>query len=194
MLYGGTVLCCEVADNFPSAAGGFPSRFETPSWVETGSLSPSGLSESDVIQTTISSHLQKAGFSTGVCHCEARMLGSRSAYLYQSSGYPRLKQAIQHDDSMAAAIAVIEINTRPPGYQTSEESLFSMGVDYYALQYLMACGDSVRYAALAQPISPNVAWWGSGFLAAERGGIFYRDTIFEELQVRPPALMKHVVR
>ncbi|CAG7963044.1 unnamed protein product [Penicillium salamii] len=196
VLHDGRVLLTEISDNFPTTAEGFPSKYDLPSWVETGSVFPSGLSRGELklLGDNVASHLLKFGFQTGVFHCEARVIDGTSVYTTTKSIFPRLAAVNDIRLAYSPLVAIIEINARSPGAKACEESLYSSGVDYYALQLLAACKDDERFCALAIPFSAQLGWWGSGYIPAERGGTFTTQAMFEDLAASSRELMDGVVQ
>ncbi|KAI9663919.1 MAG: hypothetical protein M1821_007410 [Bathelium mastoideum] len=189
------VLFAEVCDNSPTTAEGFPSQSGVNSWIETGTRCPSGLPSEELalLRNTTTSCLLKAGFRTGVFHCEARVVHSAAAYYLTESRDMRLRLA-EHHDSEPPMVAIIELNARAPGKEEAERVNYGSGVDFAALQLLAACGDYCRFSALATPFSRIAEWWGGGYVVAEKGGTFVPDVMFEELTNLSPGLMKGVVR
>ncbi|KAB8214694.1 hypothetical protein BDV33DRAFT_209023 [Aspergillus novoparasiticus] len=195
VLQDGKVLHTEVVDNLPTMAEGFPSQFQTQSWMDTGSLFPSSLPDTELtlLRETTSWYLQKMGFRSGVFHCEARVLRSGCTYSSKVSGYPRLtKLGKPHDSS--PKVAIIEMNARAPGTRASEASIHYTGVDYYALSLLAALRNDERFRALATPFKTRAKWWGTGAIVAEKGGIFTPIEMFDALAAKSPEIMKNVVQ
>ncbi|KAI9651771.1 MAG: hypothetical protein M1829_002447 [Trizodia sp. TS-e1964] len=193
-LQDGKVLFAEVSDNLPTMAEGFPSKYGTNSWLETGDVFPSGLPDEELAKlcNTTSAYLLKLGFRSGVFHCEARVLCSKFGYSSSETPYPRLRKLNKHIISNPPEVAIIEINARAPGNVSNKASMYASGIDFYALQFLAACGDNARFTSLSQPFSRSIGWWGGGFIGAEIGGTFTPQIMFEELKVQAPELMEHV--
>lgn len=196
VLHDGKVLFVKISDNLPTTAEGFPSQFDQRSWVETGSVFPSGLQggELALLREISASHLLQLGFQTGVFHCEVRVIRSGSMYSIAEFGFPKLINANKTSQLGAPEVAIIELNARAPGAMASKESSYSNGIDYYALQLLAARRDDLRFGALAEPFERQLGWWGSVYVPAEKGGRFTSQAIFEELAATSPNLMNHVVQ
>ncbi|KAF4450973.1 putative L-asparaginase [Fusarium austroafricanum] len=164
---------------------------------EPASIAPSGLADDEqaLLRDTTVDYLIKAGFRTGVFHCEARIVNSASAYEFDASKpqYPRLssKKKIEKD---APAVAILEINARAPGAKETDRIMNSRGLDLYALHLLAACGDAERMRILAIPFNEPEGWWGNSYIGAETGGIFKPVAMFEELAIQAPELSKHIVQ
>ena len=195
VLLDGKVLFVEVVDNLPTIAEGFPSKLKVQSWNETGSICPSGLSdgEIDLLRDKTVSYLLNIKLRSGVFHCEARVSQSALAYTMKPTGWPRLVKSEDYDKGFPPEIAILEINARPPGSTASALSKYVSGIDYFALQLLSACNDKTRYSLLAYPFSTSVGWWGDGYIAAEKGGVFRPLLMFEELLKNLPSLKKYIV-
>ncbi|KAF5019626.1 hypothetical protein F66182_8372 [Fusarium sp. NRRL 66182] len=201
VLCDGVALDAQVVDNLPTTAEGFPSRFDfgLKSWIDTDSIVPSGLVEDEqaLLRNTTVDYLVKAGFRTGVFHCEARIVNSTSAYEFDATQphYPRLGMKKKDDTAdSAAAVAILEINARAPGAKETDRIMNSRGIDLYALHLLAASGDSERLRILSTPFSGPGGWWGQSYVGAETGGIFKPIAMFEELKTQAPELFRHIVQ
>ncbi|KAM0563572.1 hypothetical protein ACHAPJ_001296 [Fusarium lateritium] len=198
ILYDGVALDAQVVDNLPTTAEGFPSRFDSglKSWIDTDSIVPSGLADDEqaLLCNKTVDYLIKAGFRTGVFHCEARIVNSTSAYEFDAPKphYPRLgsKKEMRKDEP---AVAILEINARAPGAKETDRIMNSRGLDLYALHLLAACGDGERMRILATPFTEPEGWWGNAYVGAETGGIFKPVAMFKELEFQAPELFKHIV-
>ena len=75
VLQDGKALFCEISDDLPKTAEGFPTSFNSKSWTETGNVFPSALPEPELQQLKEKTveYLLTFGFRTGIFHCEARM-------------------------------------------------------------------------------------------------------------------------
>jgi hypothetical protein len=86
---------------------------------------------------------------------------SACAYLAipsQPEDPPSLSRLEKRPDPAPPAVAIITLNPQAPGCKAAEESMYTSGIDYNALQLLAACGDAARFTALAKHFSRSVGW------------------------------------
>ncbi|CRK29865.1 hypothetical protein BN1723_014294 [Verticillium longisporum] len=155
VLRDGRLLFAEVVDDFPCSADTSPSS-QGGTFNETQTHTPSGLPKHE--QTSVIEAMKQAvllqGFSSGVFHCEARVRNSSMDYVVHPDVPFPVLEAITisaKDKKNELSVFLHEINARAPGMGSSTASLFSSGIDYWALQVLCAVRDWSRFEALSIP-------------------------------------------
>ena len=86
---------------------------------------------------------------------------------------------------------MIEVNPRPPGYFGLHASLWTFGVDYYAMHVLGCIADKQRYRSFASPFV-NGPQHASALvlIMPEKGGILKSPDPTIELRRKRPDLME----
>ncbi|KAJ5483814.1 hypothetical protein N7539_006014 [Penicillium diatomitis] len=207
VLLDGRVLFFEASDDFPCAADAVDAGFKAD-FGEQANLLPSTLppQELNSIHDTLLHILRAVGFRTGVFHLEARVRDSTMAYTTTEDGVLDLdrKRAGCLD---APRCFLIEINARPPGFQSLYATRVAYGIDYVALHLLAALGDHPRMQALSHatrqmsPFQEETAtgqyplWCQILFIASHdrQGGICETPDACETLLEVHPHLSSHVV-
>ncbi|PNH47529.1 hypothetical protein VD0004_g735 [Verticillium dahliae] len=142
VLRDGRLLFAEVVDDFPCSAD-TSSSSQGGTFNETQTHTPSGLPKNE--QALVIEAMKQAvllqGFRSGVFHCEARVRNSSMDYVVDPKvPFPVLQmlKTSTKANKDEPSIFLHEINARAPGMGSSTASLFSSGVDYWALQVLCA--------------------------------------------------------
>ena len=186
----GEVLFSDVSDNWPCAgdATGTPGQND---FQETMFVYPSVLPQSEQHMITISlrDSLLRMGFRTGCFHAEGRVRNSSMDFAKRNGTLDLLPKPIP--PSAKSSAFMIEVNPRPPGYFGLHASLWTFGVDYYALHVLHCIANEQRYRSLATPFL-NGAQHTSALLLImpERGGILKSPDPTIELGQKRPDLME----
>lgn len=152
VLWDGELLFSEVVDNFPCVGDEAESGSrKTESFVETGSMWPSGLppEEWDILRAELLRIVRDLGIHTGVVHVEAKVHNSAVEWRRDSFGIIDLCPRSPSRGGQAASF-LLEVNPRPPGQSDSTGSVYVHGVDYYALYLMQVIGDEARFRSLAQ--------------------------------------------
>jgi len=199
VLQAGHVIFCEVNDDFPKSAE--CSTYHGPStFQETLNVLPSRLpvEEQDLLRAEAHAALQRLGFASGIFHVEARVRNSRMRYEQDPySGILDLRrEAVSaHAIQAPAEVYLIEVNARPPGLQWSTATMLAYGVDFQALQLLIACNDTVSVRTMSTPFRvPGypLEHWSAFFLPVVRGGEYWGGDLFKLLEQRRPYLSQHI--
>ena len=194
LLWEGEILFFEVVDDFPCSADEEGSA-ETANFQELEMVYPSNLveREKDMLRAKIHQFLLSIGFRTGIFHVEARIQNSAMEY-NTFDGVTDLRLKHQAPEA-TPQIFILEVNVRCPGWMVIWATAYAYGVDYAAFQMLAALGDGDRARVIAQPFAfgPQ-ATVESVFVPTPRGGTLGPRPTCEELAVRRPDLMAHVVR
>ena len=194
LLWEGEVLFFEVVDGFPCSADeeGSP---ETANFQELEMVYPSNLveGEKELLRAEIHRFLLSIGFRTGLFHVEARIQNSTMEYS-KVDDVTDLRLKAQAPEAKPK-VFILEVNVRCPGWMVIWATAYAFGIDYAAFQVLSALGDGDRAKAVAQPFTFGAqATVESVFVPAPRGGRLGAEATCEELAVRRPDLMAHVVR
>lgn len=155
VLWDGELLFSEVVDNFPCVGDEAGSGSgKTESFVETGSMWPSGLppEEWDILRAELLQIVRDLGTHTGVVHVEAKVHNSAVEWRKDSFGIIDLCPRPPSPGRQAASF-LLEVNPRPPGQSDSTGSAHANGVDYYALYLMQVIGDEARFRSLARPFA-----------------------------------------
>ncbi|CEJ57091.1 hypothetical protein PMG11_05798 [Penicillium brasilianum] len=208
VLCDGELLFFEASDDFPSPADGPGAGMES-NFFETANVLPSALPQVEVdrIRDRLYRLLLDMGFRTGVFHLEARVIDSSMEFAAGQDGIldlrPRFVTEQQpRDGSNRAKCFLIEVNPRPPGFQSVYATRLMYGVDYFALHLLAAVGDNARIRGLGQsfwdriPIvfpssvgGPEKGFWCSiVFITGNKGGICDSTDPVSDLLARSPSL------
>ncbi|CAG8898479.1 unnamed protein product [Penicillium egyptiacum] len=183
----GKLIWSEVNDDFPSSVEISSSMSPSMSFAESSPIMPSMLPESEIslIKSTLTETLLKMGFRNGVYHLEARVKDSKRSYVDTGRGMELADYAV-HLRTADPSVFLIEINPRLPGHQESFAVEYTYGIDYFALQMLLATAPPVSemntdkgkvfksaILALSHPL-PETAQYPSHivFIPADCGGIF----------------------
>ncbi|KAF2713297.1 glutathione synthetase ATP-binding domain-like protein [Pleomassaria siparia CBS 279.74] len=208
VLWEGQILFLEVTDNFPCRADASGSTL-ADNFAETVQISNTRLpaDEVDIIRSSLLRSLVKLGFSSGVFHCEGRMMNS--SMRYADVGGNGILDLVANDSRTAdqqPAVFLIEVNVRPPGTGGTWATLLTYGVDLGALQFLRALNDRCRFEALSSPYSypssssspgdgGGAQWWLSHCMVPiHRDKIRVPENFFEKLYAILPEIMPHVAR
>lgn len=194
LMWDGEILFFEVVDDFPCSADEEGSS-ASANFQELEMVYPSRLveSEKELLRRQIHQFLLSTGFRTGIFHVEARIQNSAMEYSHVDGVTDlRLKS---EPPAAPAKIFILEVNVRCPGWMVIWATAYAYGIDYAAFQMLSALGDDERAKALAQPFAfgPQ-ATVESVFVPTPRGGRLGPVGVCEELALRRPELMAHVVR
>lgn len=195
VLIDGEIVFFEVSDNLPCAAEK-PNATAADSFIESGMVYPSGLplEEIELVCSTIYGHILRLGFRTGVFHTEARIRNSSMCYRAGEDGVIDIHERnAGSDKSCSPSVFVLEINARAPGRQATNSATRTYGVDYNAIQVLLALGEYDRARALAKPFKNGAQFWcESVYIPAPRSGMYNSDDAFLELSLRRPDLGRHI--
>ena len=192
ILCDGEVIFFEASDDFPSPADGKDANtLET--FIEYANVLPSGLppDEVEMIRNSLSQSLLRIGFRSGFFHLEGRVQHSKMEY---SSNVGIFDLATRHDTVNAEPSAwLIEINSRPPGFQASNASVRTYGIDYYGVALLSPLGDLERMRALSHPFRSGPQYWCEiVFIPVTHGGVFQSPDVCTELKSRCPDLAESI--
>ncbi|KAL2268420.1 hypothetical protein VTJ83DRAFT_3266 [Remersonia thermophila] len=207
ILLDGEELFCDIVDDFPCpgdlvpAEGGEKSKTFAANFMETLMDVPTALPEDEqsVVRKSLCRSIARAGFKSGVFHCEARVRDS--AYEYRpraDNGLLDLHgKAAGADEARKPSCYLHEINARTPGYINCVAALLAHGVDYYAIRLLLALGEEgkERIRALAQPFAGNKPQHTLGLvvLPPKRAGIMGSEDAVGEFLQQHPDLARHVL-
>ncbi|KAJ5752419.1 hypothetical protein N7520_009336 [Penicillium odoratum] len=211
VLWEGQILFLEVTDNFPCLADASDATL-ADNFAETVQISNTGLplDEIDVIRSSVPRSLAKLGFSSGVFHCEGRMI--RSTMHYRNADSHNGLDLIPHDAPEVVCskskpdVFLIEVNVRPPGTGGTWATLYTYGVDLGALQFLRAINDQKRFQALSAPFeysqpSPGggggAQWWTAHCMIpipTHRAQVRVPENFFDKLFVALPDVRSYVTR
>ncbi len=224
VLWQGDVLFFELTDDTPCTADATAAEADDAvpaSFHEVALVYPSALcqAERDLLRTSLHQMLLRLGLASGVFHVEARVRNSSMEYSVDDGMLDlRYKRPTASNaatttgttpstemtigtrapaEPVAAAspsIYLHEINARPPGFIAVWATAHTYGVDYYALQLLLAAADAPRARALAQPFAGGAQHWCHLLLipAPRGGGVFASPDMCAALRERCPTLMAHV--
>lgn len=189
-VWDGEVLFYDVSDNWPCAGdmAGTPGQND---FQETMFVYPSALpqSEQHVITLALRDSLLRMGFRTGCFHAEGRIRNS-SMYFAERNGTLDLLPKMTPPSAEPSAF-MIEVNPRPPGYFGLHASMWTFGVDYYALHVLGCIADEQRYRSLASPFVNGPQHTSALVLIMpEKGGILKSPDPTIELRRKRPDLME----
>ncbi|KAL1844008.1 hypothetical protein VTJ49DRAFT_6412 [Mycothermus thermophilus] len=203
----GEELFCDIVDDFPCpgdlvpAEGGDKGRTFAANFMETLMDVPTALPEEEqsVVRESLCRSIARAGFKSGVFHCEARVRDS--AHEYRPRADNGLLDVHEKEagtgEQRKASCYLHEINARTPGYINCVAALLAHGVDYYAIRLLLALGEEgkERIRALAQPFARNKPQYTLGIvvLPPKREGIMGSEDAVGEFLEANPDLAKHVV-
>jgi biotin carboxylase len=149
--------------------------------------------EKEMLRTQIHQFLLSTGFRTGIFHVEARIQNSAMEY-NKVDGVTDLRLKSK-SPAAQPKVFILEVNVRCPGWMVIWATAYAYGIDYAAFQMLSALGDGERAKALAQPFAfGHQATVESVFVPTPRGGRLGPVGVCEELALRRPDLMAHVVR
>ncbi|KAI1140388.1 glutathione synthetase ATP-binding domain-like protein [Hypoxylon sp. FL0543] len=189
VLLDGEILFCEISDDFPKSGDeedtGIPASQRN--FLETYLVHPSALptDELRLLRESITSTIQRLGFSSGIMHVEARVDGSSVEYR-SIDGIQDLRSTEKVARSGSPLPWVLEINPRPPGLTASRivESVY--GVDYFGVALALAVNDKERVRALCRPFLKGAQYTGAmTLIGAEfdeaREGIFDSDDISKNI-------------
>ncbi|KAJ5496537.1 ATP-grasp fold domain containing protein [Penicillium fimorum] len=183
----GNLIWSEINDDFPSSAEISSSVSSSMSFAELSTIMPSILPQSEIhlLKSSLTETLLKMGFRNGVYHLEARVRNSKKKYINTARGMELSDYAIELP-TCDPSVFLIEINPRLPGHQESFAVEYTYGIDYFALQLLLATalpasemgtdsGKAFKDAivTLSHPLSePAQHPSHVVFIPADHGGIF----------------------
>ena len=160
-LLDGNIVFYEVADDFPSLGDADGSQLDD-NFQETANLLPTALpaEEHALIRDSLAKSLRRMGFTHGAFHCEGRVRNSRMKYARSKAADMSwdLVPNQDFDASSGQSFFLHEINARPAGYLESVATMLTYGVDYYALQMLLALGEAERFSQLAISFESGAQW------------------------------------
>jgi biotin carboxylase len=196
-LLNGEVVFYEVADDFPSLGDAKDSQVHD-NFQETANLLPTALpaDEVELVRKSIVESLRRMGFTHGTFHCEGRVRNSRMKYARceEADMSWDLVPDPDFDATQEQSFFLHEINARPAGYLESVATLLTYGVDYYALQMLLALGDTERFSQLAVPFKTGPQWHlGLLLIPEETAGIMKTFDTTLNLMDRNPDLAAAIV-
>ncbi len=189
-LWDGEILFYDVSDNWP-CAGDITATPGQNDFQETMFVYPSALppSEQQLLATSLRDSLLRMGFRTGCFHAEGRVCNSSMHFTNRNGTLDLLPK--QTPPSAKPSAFMIEVNPRPPGYFGLHASMWTHGVDYYALHVLRCMVDEQRYRSFASPFL-NGAQHASALvlIMPEKGGILKSPDPTLELKRKRPDLME----
>ena len=200
VLCDGDLLFFEISDDFPSPADNLRAGMEAD-FFETANVLPSVLpqEEQDMIRNSLHKILLQVGFQTGVFHLEARVINSRLEYANKNGVFdlaekPNLEEGIP-------SCFLIEINPRPPGFQSVHATQLMYRVDYFALHLLRSVGDKERFRIFAEgsggsliqnPQRDGSYWSSIVFITGGKGGVCTTVDACADLIKRAPHLKENI--
>ncbi|KAK5120442.1 hypothetical protein LTR85_006381 [Meristemomyces frigidus] len=193
ILWEGHPLFCEISDQFPAEADLDNTAQST--FMETELLLPSALppSEQRLVQEKMLVILSKLGARNGVFHMEARMRSSSMEYRVKGGRQMDLARKAERS-SCGPECVLIENNPRPPGTNSNAVIARTYGVDFYALQWLIALGDGQRVRALSVPYLAGAQYHCDLVsIPATKGGMFASRDATGDLLERFTELRRVVV-
>ncbi|KAL8852333.1 MAG: hypothetical protein Q9221_002829 [Calogaya cf. arnoldii] len=188
-LLNGEIIFFEIADDFPSPGD---QGIIDGDFCETANVLPSALPAEEyvMVRQELHSLMLRIGLKTGVYHLEARVQNS-SMVFNEKDGLVDLRPKTKITMDRAPRCVLIEINPRPPGFDTLLATVGAYGVNMYDLHILSALGEYEWFRALAKPFEPNTAiqnharaWRQITFFGAEKGGICSSDDVCGEVLQR----------
>ena len=189
-LWDGEVLFYDVSDNWP-CSGDMTATPGQNDFQETMFVYPSALpqSEQHLLATTLRDSLLRMGFRTGCFHAEGRVRNSSMHFTDRNGTLDLLPK--QTPPSAKPSAFMIEVNPRPPGYFGLHASMWTHGVDYYALHVLRCIADEQRYRSFTSPFI-NGPQHASALvlIMPEKGGILKSPDPTIELERKRPDLME----
>ena len=189
-MWDGEVLFFDVSDNWPCAGdlAGTPGKND---FQETMFVYPSALpqSEQEAVALSLRDSILRMGFRTGCFHTEGRIRNSSMHFADRNGTLDLIPKP--NPPSAKPSTFMIEVNPRPPGYFGLHASLWTFGVDYYAMHVLGCIADEQRYRSFASPFV-NGAQHTSAlvFIMPEKGGILKSPDPTIELGQKRPDLME----
>lgn len=189
-VWDGEVLFYDVSDNWPCAGdmAGTPGQND---FQETMFVYPSALpqSEQHLITLSLRDSLLRMGFRTGCFHAEGRVRNSSMDFVERNGTLDLLPKMTP--PSAEPSAFMIEVNPRPPGYFGLHASMWTFGVDYYALHVLGCIADEQRYRSFASPFVNGPQHTSALVLIMpEKGGILKSPDPTIELRRKRPDLME----
>lgn len=201
ILCDGEILFFEASDDFPGPADRASAGMES-NFFETANVLPSGLppAEIDLLRTRLHRLLLDMGFRTGVFHLEARIMDSSMEFKGDHDGFIDLRpRPIEQRHGRNPKCFLIEINPRPPGFQSVYATRLMYGVDYFALHLLNAVGDKARAKALGQSFQDRITtpligrcWCSIVFITGGKGGRCISSDPVGDLLARWPSLKPYI--
>lgn len=196
----GAVAFVEFVDDLPKVTDR-PGATSQSNFSETDSVAPSALpdQERQIIRESIHKSILRLGFTSGVFHCEGRLVNSSVHYRFTPQGLEDL-HAIPDEDrredkkKQTPSVFLHEINPRQPGYSCTLTTHVAYGIDYFALQQLLAVGDKQRFSYLAQQFRNGPQCHCTlVYLADEREGVMKTPDSTQEFVDKHPDLGRATV-
>jgi hypothetical protein len=205
----GQPLFCDITDDFPCPGDFVPDQAAgeegkkatlAANFMETLMDVPTALppDEQRVMREALCRSIARAGFKSGIFHCEARVKNSRMEYRPRGeNGLMDLLDQEKPLEGLTPSCYLHEINARTPGYINCVAAHLAHGVDYYAIRLLLALGEEgkERIRALAQSFAGSKPPYtlGIAVLPPKRAGIMASEDAVGEFLTANPDLAKHVV-
>lgn len=191
----GSVAFVEIVDDLPKVTDR-PGATSQSNFSETDSVAPSALpdQERQIIQDSIHKSILRLGFTSGTFHCEGRVVNSSVQYGFTPQGIEDLHPVPDRQEKQTSSVFLHEINARQPGYSCSMATHVAYGVDYFALQQLLAVGDKQRFSHLAQRFQNGPQCHCTFvYLAADREGVMKTPDSTQQLVDKHPDLRCAIV-
>jgi hypothetical protein len=188
------VVFYEISDDLPCPADDIRAGVEAD-FFETANVLPSALplEEQAMVRDQLHQILLQVGFRTGVFHLEARVIDSSTKYEHEDGILDlRSKPGGQRN---CPRCFLIEINPRPPGFQSVYATKIAYGVDYFALHLLRCIEDMQRFQVLAESFNERIDrgqcgdyWCSIVFVTGSKGGVCNTTNGQEDMMKRNPSL------
>ncbi|KAE8150555.1 hypothetical protein BDV25DRAFT_108759 [Aspergillus avenaceus] len=200
VLCDGELLFFETSDDFPCPADSDDAGLDSD-FYEQANILPSALprGELETVRDELYQILLRVGFRTGVYHLEARIIDSSMAYR-ETDGILDLHTRKPQPDTSSSSpkCFLIEINARPPGFQSLYATRISYGIDFMALHLLACLDDKDRMRALSHPTrdcldQSSSFWCEIVFIAGSEGGSCITPDPYQEMLDRCPTLKSNIV-
>jgi biotin carboxylase len=198
VLCDGKVVFFEISDDFPCPADDVQAGVEAD-FFETANVLPSALPQEEQVMLRNQLHqiLLQVGFRTGVFHLEARVIDSSLKYEYED-GTLDLRSKLEGQRNCPRCF-LIEINPRPPGFQSVYATRIAYGVDYFALHLLHCINDLQRFRVFAQSFNERIDrgrsgdyWCSIVFITNRKGGICNTVNGYDDMIKRKPYLERNI--
>ena len=189
-LWDGEVLFYDVSDNWP-CAGDATGSSEKNDFQETMFVYPSILpqSEQHLLALSLRDSVLRMGFRSGCFHTEGRVRNSSMHFADRNGTLDLVPKPIPPRGNPSAFM--IEVNPCPPGYFGLHASMWTYGVDYYAMHVVQCIADEQRYRSFASPFVNGPQHTSALVLIMpEKGGILKSPDPTIELRQKRPDLME----
>lgn len=154
-------------------------------------------SEQQTIYDSLLRTMTKLGFRNGVYHCEARVDNSTMEWGVTKTGAPELVPRKDHNGKTPTSW-LIEINTRPGGFNTCDIVQSTYGVDYWSLLLATKLVDNDEVVrSLSTPYRDGAQGFAdmvfviAAFDKNTKKGIWESGNVTEEMIRERPDLGKH---